>query len=546
MRTRYEPRARRRILCISPRYAPSFGTFHYSYPLFGGRIRAFMPPQGLLVVAAYLPESWEVRFVDENSRPATADDLAWADAVFLSGMHVQRPFIEDAIARAHRAGKPVVLGGPSVSGCPEHYPEADLIQVGEMGDSTDAIIRWLDEHAGRPAGQLRFDTGTRLPLTDFPLPAYHLLRLPQYFISSIQFSSGCPYTCEFCDIPALYGRNPRLKTPEQVLAELDALVAGGALAIYFVDDNFIANQKAALDLLPHLVAWQRRNRFPVRFACEATLNIAKNERVLALMRDAGFQVVFCGIETPEPDALRSMSKDQNLRMPILDAVRKLNDYGLEVVSGIILGLDTDTPATADHVIEFIEASQIPMLTINILYALPRTPLWDRLAAAGRIRSDGGRESNVVFRLPEETVIGMWRRAIGAAYAPEAIYRRFAHNLTHTFARRPAYPRNPRRASRRNVVSGLALLGRIVWRIGVRGDYRRTFWRVAGTALRRGQIEELIQAAVVSHHLIEFTRQCLRGAHEASFYAPRVPATAPTPVEPLRLARPGLEREGASR
>jgi hopanoid C-2 methylase len=546
MRTRYEPRSRRRILCISPRYAPSFGTFHYSYPLFGGRIRAFMPPQGLLVVAAYLPEAWEVRFVDENSRPATRDDLAWADAVFLSGMHVQRPFIEDAIARAHRAGKPVVLGGPSVSGCPEHYPEADLIQVGEMGDSTDAIIRWLDEHPGRPAAQLRFDTGTRLPLTDFPLPAYHLIQLPQYFISSIQFSSGCPYTCEFCDIPALYGRNPRLKTPEQVLAELDALVAGGTLAIYFVDDNFIANQKAALDLLPHLVAWQRRNRFPVRFACEATLNIAQNERVLALMRDAGFEVVFCGIETPEPEALRSMSKDQNLRMPILEAVRKLNDYGLEVVSGIILGLDTDTPATADHVIEFIEASQIPVLTINVLYALPRTPLWDRLAAAGRIRADGGRESNVVFRLPEETVIATWRRAIGAAYAPEAIYRRFAHNLTHTFARRPAYPRNPQRASGRNVISGLALLGRIVWRIGVRGDYRRTFWRVAGAALRHGQIEELIQAAVVSHHLIEFTRQCLRGAHEASFYAPRVPATAPTLLEPVRLPHPGLEREGASR
>lgn len=546
MRTRYEPRTRRRILCISPRYAPSFGTFHYSYPLFGGRIRAFMPPQGLLVVVAYLPESWDVRFVDENSRPATADDLAWADAVFLSGMHVQRPFIEDAIARAHRAGKPVVLGGPSVSGCPEHYPEADLIQVGEMGDSTDAIIRWLDEHPGRPTAQLRFDTGNRLPLTDFPLPAYHLIRLSEYFISSIQFSSGCPYTCEFCDIPALYGRNPRLKTPAQVLAELDALVAGGALAIYFVDDNFIANQKAALDLLPHLVAWQRRNRFPVRFACEATLNIAKNERVLALMRDAGFHVVFCGIETPEPEALRSMSKDQNLRMPILEAVRKLNDYGLEVVSGIILGLDTDTPATADHVIEFIEASRIPMLTINILYALPRTPLWGRLAAVGRIRPDGGRESNVVFRLPEETVIGMWRRAIGTAYAPEAIYRRFAHNLTHTFARRPAYPRNPQRASGRNVVSGLALLGRIVWRIGVRGDYRRTFWRVAAAALRRGQIEELIQAAVVSHHLIEFTRQCLRGAHEASFYAPSVPAMAPARVEPLRLPRPGLERESASR
>jgi radical SAM superfamily enzyme YgiQ (UPF0313 family) len=550
MRTSYAPRTHRRILCVSPRYAPSFGTFHYSYPLFGGRIRAFMPPQGLLVVAAYLPESWEVRFVDENAGAASPHDLAWADAVFVSGMHVQRGFIEDVLARAHRAGKPVVLGGPSVSGCPEHYPEADLIQVGEMGDATDAIIRWIDEHAGRPAEQVRFDTDTRLPLTDFPLPAYHLVRLPRYFIASVQFSSGCPYTCEFCDIPALYGRNPRLKTPEQVLAELDALVAGGAVAIYFVDDNFIANQKAALELLPHLVAWQRRHRFPVRFACEATLNIAKNERVLGLMRDAGFQVVFCGIETTEPEALRSMSKDQNLRMPILDAVQKLNDYGLEVVSGIILGLDTDTDATADTLVEFIEASQIPMLTINILYALPKTPLWTRLAAEGRIHSDGGpdkgRESNVVFRLREETVLAMWRRCIAAAYAPEAIYRRFAHNLAHTFPKRARHPRSPHRASWRNAVSGLALLGRIVWRIGLRGDYRRTFWRVAGPALRRGQVEEMIQAAVVSHHLIEFTRQCLRGHQEASFYAPSRPGAPPVSAEPFPLPRPGWERESASR
>jgi radical SAM superfamily enzyme YgiQ (UPF0313 family) len=425
-----------------------------------------------------------------------------------------------------------------VSGCPEQYPDADLIQVGEMGDSTDAIIEWLDGHTGRPQQQLRFDTDARLPLTEFPLPAYHLIALRKYFISSIQFSSGCPYSCEFCDIPALYGRNPRLKSAAQVLAELDALVAGGAVAIYFVDDNFIANQKAALELLPHLVEWQRRNRFPVRFACEATLNIAKNERVLALMRDAGFNVVFCGIETPEPDALRSMSKDQNLRMPILDAVAKLNDYGLEVVSGIILGLDTDTDATAGHLIEFIEASQIPMLTINILYALPRTPLWDRLAKEGRILADGGRESNVVFRLPEETVLEMWRRCIAAAYAPEAIYRRFAHNLAHTFAKRPAYPRSRHRASWPNIVSGLALLGRIVWQIGVRGDYRRTFWRVAGPALRAGQLEEMIQAAVVSHHLIEFTRQCLRGAQEASFYAPSLPRppAEPPALHPIRLRR----------
>jgi hopanoid C-2 methylase len=529
MRTRHAPRNRRRVLCISPRYVASFGTFHHAYPLFGGRIRAFMPPQGLLVVAAYLPESWEVRFIDENAAPATAGDFHWADAVFLSGMHVQRPFIEDVIARAHRAGKPVALGGPSVSGCPEQYPDADLIHVGELGDATDAVIRWIDEHDGRPERQLRFDTVERLPLTDFPRPAYSFIDLRRYFIANIQFSSGCPYTCEFCDIPALYGRNPRLKTPEQVLAELDQIVAGGAAAVYFVDDNFIANQKAALELLPHLVAWQRKHRYPVRFACEATLNIAKNERVLALMRDAGFQVVFCGIETPEPDALRSMSKDQNLRMPILDAVRKLNDYGFEVVSGIILGLDTDTEETAGHIVEFIEASQIPMLTINILYALPKTPLWHRLHAEGRLLPDGGRESNVMFRLPEETVLAMWRRCIAAAYAPEAIYRRFAYNFAHTFARRPAYPRNPRRTSWANIASGLALLGRIVWQIGIRGHYRRTFWRLALPALRRRQLEELLQGAVVSHHLIEFTRQCLRGKREASFYAPSRPLAPREPV-----------------
>ena len=530
MRTPYVPNRPRRVLCVSPRYTPSFGTFHHAYPLFGGRIRAFMPPQGLLVVAAYLPESWDVRFVDENARAAGAADFAWADVVFVSGMHVQRRFIRDVIARAHAAGKVAVLGGPSVSGSPEDYPEADLVHLGELGDATDTLLRWLDEHDGRPDAQLRFETAARLPLADFPTPAYHLIRLRQYFIASIQFSSGCPYTCEFCDIPALYGRAPRLKTPAQVLAELDELVAAGATNVYFVDDNFIANPKAALDLLPHLVAWQTRRRFPLRFACEATLNIARYEPILALMRDAGFQVVFCGIETPEPHALRAMSKDQNLRMPILDAVRRLNDHGLEVVSGIIVGLDTDTPATADHIVEFVEQSQIPVLTINMLYALPKTPLWRRLEEEGRLRAedepDGGHESNVVFHLPEGTVLGMWRRCIGAAYTPEAVYARFAHNFVHTFARRPAFPASPERASWRNVGSGLALLARIVWRIGLLGDYRRTFWRLAWPALRRGQVEELLQAVVVSHHLIEFTRRSLAGEGGAAFYAPASSSAAP--------------------
>jgi radical SAM superfamily enzyme YgiQ (UPF0313 family) len=525
MRTPYVATRSRKILCVSPRYAPSFGTFQYAYPFFGRRVRAFMPPQGLLVIAAYLPEGWEIRFVDENIDPAREADFRWADAVFVSGMHVQRAEIEGVIRRAHACDRPVVVGGPSVSGCPEYYPEADMLHVGELGDATDAIIRHLDEHDGRPAHQLRFVTGERLPLAEFPRPAYRFVPLRRYFIANIQFSSGCPYSCEFCDIPALYGRNPRLKTPAQVLAELDEIAASGATAVYFVDDNFIGNQKAALELLPHLVRWQTERNYPLRLACEATLNLAKNERVLELMREAGFVTVFCGIETPEPRALRAMSKDQNLRMPVEEAVRRLNAFGLEVVSGIILGLDTDDEDTAQHILDFIEASQIPMLTINILYALPKTPLWNRLAAAGRLVDDRGRESNVAFTLPYPTVLSMWRRCIVEAYTPEALYARYAYNQRHTFPNRKKFPPNAARASWRNVVMGFAMLGRVLWRIGVRGDYVRTFWRMAGPALRAGQIEELIHVAVVGHHLIQFTRDCDRGLGEASFYASDRPTNA---------------------
>jgi radical SAM superfamily enzyme YgiQ (UPF0313 family) len=518
MRTPYEPTAVRKILCVFPRYARSFGTFQYSYPLLG-KVRAFMPPQGLLLVANYLPESWSVRFVDENSRAATDDDFRWADAVFVSGMHVQRAQIQTVVARAHGHGRPVAVGGPSVSGCPDFYPDADLLHLGEIGDATDQLIEYLDTHAGRPDQQLVFETKQRLALSDFPLPAYDLISLPEYLISSIQFSSGCPYSCEFCDIPALYGRNPRLKTPAQVLAELDRIAAGGATSVYFVDDNFIGNQKAALELLPHLVDWQERNRFPLRLACEATLNIARNARVLELMRDAGFITVFCGIETPEADALHAMSKEQNLRMPITEAVRRINAHGIEVVSGIIVGLDTDTPDTADNIIAFVRATNIPMLTINILYALPRTPLWNRLAEAGRLVKDDRRESNVEFLEPYEAVLARWRQCLTTVFDPDFLFERYAWNQQHTFPNRRDYPANPQRNSWKNVRWGFAVLARILWRVGVRGSYRRTFWRMARPAIRGGRIEQLIHVAMVSHHLIEFTRECLQGTAESSFYSP---------------------------
>jgi hopanoid C-2 methylase len=535
MRTPYAPSTVRNILCVFPRYTPSFGTFHHAYPLLGG-VRAFMPPQGLLLLAAYLPASWPVRFVDENIQAATTEDFHWADAVLVSGMHVQRSCIDDIVRRAHACGKPVALGGPSASGCPELYPEVDVVHVGELGDATDRLIALLDDLAGRPAHRLVLTTEARLPLTAFPMPAYELIALPEYFLASVQFSSGCPYTCEFCDIPALYGRHPRLKTPAQVLAELDRLREGGAQSVYFVDDNFIANPKAALDLLPHLVAWQKRHRYPLRIACEATLNIAKHEVLLGLMREAGFVTVFAGIETPEAEALQAMSKSQNLRLPILEAIETLNRYGLEVVSGIILGLDTDTADTADRIIEFIHASRIPILTINVLYALPKTPLWTRLEAAGRLRHEAGRESNVDFLLPSDTVLGMWRRCIETAFDPEALYARYAHQQAHTFRHRLRYPVDPRRLAPHSIRRGLGIVARLFWRIGVRSDYRRAFWRMAGRLLGRGRVEQFVHSTVVSYHLIAFARECLAGRPEPSFYAP---ARAPrVPVLDAEYASPG--------
>jgi len=512
----YRPRNRRRVLCVAPSYSRSFGTFHHAYPLM--KVRGFMPPQGILVMASYLPGEWEVRFVDENVRPARDVDFQWADVVFITGMHVQRPQIDRLNDRAHEFGKLTVLGGPSVSGCKEWYPDLDLLHVGELGDATDALIERLDESIERPERQEVYTTSERLPLEEFPLPAYHLVDLTKYFLGSIQFSSGCPYRCEFCDIPELYGRNPRLKSPAQVTAELDAMLErGNPGAVYFVDDNFIGNKKAALTLLKELVKWQVERGYPVEFACEATLNLAQAPDVLELMREARFYTVFCGIETPEENALEFMQKKQNLRQPILEAVRTLNSYGIEVVSGIILGLDTDTPSTADRIVKFIELSAIPLLTINILHALPKTPLWRRLEATNRIVRSEGRESNVEFLLPYEMVVEMWQHCVREAYTPDAVFTRYEHQIRHTFPHRKVIPPTRARVNPRNLLRGITILGRLIWHAGIRADYRQRFWQMALPELKKLNIDTVIHAGLVSHHLIMFARECLRGEAEKCFY-----------------------------
>jgi len=521
----------RRVLCVFPRYSPSFGSFEFSYPLTDG-VRAFMPPQGLLVIAAAVPPSWQVRFIDENLSPATHEDFAWADVVFVSGMHVQRRQMDDIRRRAHALDKVTVLGGSSVSACPEHYPEFDYLHVGELGDATEELFVRLTEDVTRPEQQVVLTTQERRELTEFPLPAYELAQLRRYFIGSIQFSSGCPYQCEFCDIPALYGRNPRYKSAEQVCAELDKLVACGLLgAVYFVDDNFIAHKRAVRELLPHLIEWQKRSGYPYLMACEATLNIAKRPEILTLMREANFCTVFCGIETTDPAALEAISKEHNMMVPIAEAVHTLNGFGMEVVSGIILGLDTDTPESGKRLLEFVDLSQIPMLTMNLLQALPRTPLWDRLKREARlIEDDDGRESNVDFRLPYNDVVSMWRECMRIAYQPAKLFERYEHQCHATFPNRMKLPNSPQRASWANIKRGLTMLSRIFWYVGILGDYRRVFWRFAWARIKSGQIEHLIAVSLVAHHLILFAREASSGRRDASHYSFRPAAKVLVPAE----------------
>ena len=522
--SKFTPRNKRRILCCFPRYSYSFGTFNHAFPLMGD-VKGFMPPQGILVITAMIPKEWEIRFIDENVQRAQPEDFAWADAVFVSGMHIQRNRIHDITRRAHDVGKVVALGGPSVSSAPDYYPDVDLLHCGEAGDATLRLFQRLDETIERPDQQIVYRTVERLPMADFPTPAYHQINIRDYLLGSVQFSSGCPFTCEFCDIPSLYGRNPRLKTPEQVIAELDLLVDGGAVSVYFVDDNFIGNPKAADALLDALIEWQQRpdRDYIMRLACEATLNMAGHTKILEKMQKAGFNNCFFGIETPDPSALKAMKKGQNMRMPILDAIKTVNKYGIEAASGIIMGLDTDTDETPQALMDFADVSQIPIMTVNILYALPNTALYTRLEKDNRVlpaEQAENRDSNIVFLQPYEKVVRNWQKVIAHVFDAEKLYARYAYNALHVYPNR-IKPKNPlAQATWPNISRALNIFRRILWRVGVCSDYRRHFWKMMWHELKQGNIETIFQVAMVAHHLITYARECTEGKMQSSNYSIR--------------------------
>jgi len=371
-----------RLLLINPRAPESFWSFRWAVDEILPAKRAVNPPLGLATLAALTPESWDVEIIDENIEAVPHDTNA--DVVGICGMGVQFPRQRELLTYFRKRGKYVVAGGSYASLCPEEYAElADSVVAGEAESIWKTFC--ADFEAGRPQALYR-ETG-EISLHDSPAPRFDLLKLDRYSMVSLQFSRGCPFRCEFCDIIVMFGRKPRTKTPEQILREFDVLRAHGVRNVFFVDDNFIGNKPQAKELLRAIAAYQREHAYTFRFGTEASLNLAQDEELMHLLRDANFQWVFIGIESPDPEALKETLKLQNTREDMLVSLRRLYANAIDVFAGFIIGFDHDTVATFDRQHDFIRESGIQVAMIGLLTALPRTPLYARLAAEGRLRGE---------------------------------------------------------------------------------------------------------------------------------------------------------------
>jgi radical SAM superfamily enzyme YgiQ (UPF0313 family) len=370
-----------RVLMIYPRFVPnSFWNYAEACQLVGAKYPA--APLGLITVAAMLPQDWEFRLVNRNTEELTQDDLDWAEMVMTGGMLNQQPDCLALIERCHQNGKPVVVGGPDVTSSPHLYSSADFQVLGEAEDVIkDFVAAW---ERGERSGIFQAEK-FQIDVTKTPMPRYDLLKLEQYLYIGVQYSRGCPFTCEFCDIIELYGRAPRTKTNAQMLAELDRLYALGFRGhIDFVDDNLIGNKKQLKVFLPKLREWLESHDYPFEFSTEASINLADDDELLRLMKEANFFAIFVGIESPDPETLAATKKKQNTRRDISASIRKIYAAGMFVTAGFIVGFDTERVSIADAMADFIEDCAIPVCMVGLLYALPNTQLTRRLAKEGRL------------------------------------------------------------------------------------------------------------------------------------------------------------------
>jgi len=482
-----------RVLLVNPEFPDTYWSFRHALP-FEGKRCAF-PPLGLLTVSALLPANWERRLVDLNIQPLKEADIEWADMVFATAMLVQKESLREIAKKCKARGKRVVLGGPYVTSTIEELPDADHLFLGEAETTLPEFVKDLEHGDAKPV----YKAAERPPLSISPMPHFHLANMKRYSAMSIQYSRGCPFSCEFCDIIEIYGRVPRTKSNQQVLAEFDALYdLKWRGTVFIVDDNFIGNKKNVRKLLPELAKWQKARGYPFSLITESSLNLADDEALLASMRDAGFRRVFIGIETPVEESLHEAQKSQN-RGDLLNSVKTIQSYGMEVMAGFIVGFDNDPVDIFQRQIDFIRRSSIPLAMVGLLNALPDTQLWKRLEREGRLLGEASGNNTVCTfnfktRMDPAFLVQGYQTIMRTIYSPREYYERVLDSMRRTaehFSEPTHY----------SLIRGFTTLTRIFVTLGVIDSERKEFWRFFTHALfrHRTRIADSLRHAVVGYH-----------------------------------------------
>lgn len=479
------------ILLVYPEYPDTFWSFKHALRFVAKK--AAFPPLGLLTVAALLPADWQKKLIDMNVEPLTDDHLAWADYVFLGSMLVQSASARTVIARCRQLGKKIVAGGPLFTTQHQHYPEIDHFVLNEAEITLPRFL--ADLAAGRP--QRMYTSTDRPDLTGTPIPLWSLINLKQYATMPVQYSRGCPFNCEFCDIVIMNGRKPRAKTATQMVREFQALFdAGWRKSVFIVDDNFIGNTRLVKQILPILARWQKQHRYPFTLLTEASINLAEDEELMTLMSKANFFKVFIGIESPNQESLRECDKQQNTASNLAEAVNTIHRYGMQVMGGFIVGFDHDPENIFDMQKKFIQQVGIVTAMVGLLTALPQTRLWHRLQAEGRLLFDASGENtdgllNFQPVMDREQLLAGYRRLLASLYSQKNYYQRI-----NTFLRnyRPT-------VKARITGEDIMALCRSIWQLGIKSRARFRYWALLARTLvlKRKAMPMAVELAIYGQH-----------------------------------------------
>ena len=460
-----------KILMVYPDYENTFWGFKRILRLLGKK--ASFPPLGLLTIGAMLPLHWEKKLVDMNTDKLEEKDIKWADYVFISAMIVQKETAKKVIALAKKLGKPVVAGGPLFTTGHEEFPEVDHLVLGEVEDYFHEV---LDDLENGRLKKMYQNTGFPV-ISKSAIPDWSLVNTSYYNSLCIQFSRGCPFNCEFCDVVQLNGRTPRLKSVSQILDELEALYrAGWRAGVFFVDDNFIGNKtKLKKDYLPAIIEWQKKKKYPLSFNTQVSINLADDKKLIKLMAQAGFTAVFVGIETPDADGLNECGKVQNEGRDLIQCVKTIQNGGLEVQGGFIVGFDSDNVSIFQRQIDFIQKSGIVTAMVGILTALPKTRLYQRLKESKRLvkvasgNNTGTGSLNFIPKMDKEILVNGYKKVLSTIYSPKSYYARIKTLLKEY---KPLKVKAPKLR-----LYHIRALFSSIWLLGIKQKGRRYFWKL---------------------------------------------------------------------